>query len=176
MVLAQEIYEIVEALTQRHGTRNPLTIAKNLGIHIYYPDNFTKLLGMYMHAYHNSAIFLNDQMSEPMILMVAAHELGHDQLHRDQIKYKTFKDFNTSMLKDPNEYEANAFAAHLLMQTDQFMEYANAQYTPEQIAASMNTNRELVIIKQNELIKLGYPLNIPEPVPGNFFSKISKFK
>ncbi|KIR03778.1 hypothetical protein P261_02593 [Lachnospiraceae bacterium TWA4] len=59
---SQEIYKKAENLVHLCGTRNPEQIAKELGIWIYYEDNFNELLGMYTFRWNHRLIFLNPRM------------------------------------------------------------------------------------------------------------------
>ena len=172
MINSKEIYLKANRLVRLYETRNPLKIAERRGIFVYYADDFTKLLGMYTCNFKNSAIFLNNRMGEELTLMVAAHELGHDVLHRQKAKEMLLKEFDLFNLKDYSEYEANAFAAHLLLDTEEFLEYAKMNYDIYQIARSMNVNVHLAHIKQKELIKLGYYLSEPVEIKCDFFREI----
>ena len=172
MINSKEIYLKANRLVRIHETRNPLKIAEELGIFIYYSDDFTKLLGMYSYSFKNRAIFLNNRMDEELTLMVSAHELGHDTLHREEAKNTTMKEFDLFNIKDPSEYEANAFAAHLLLDTEEFLDYVRMDYDIYQIARAMNVHVHLAFIKQKELIELGYNLKEPVEIRGDFFKNI----
>lgn len=47
--------------------------------------------------------------------IVAAHELGHIILHRSQLKMAPMKDDVLYNMRDNTEYEANLFAADLIL-------------------------------------------------------------
>lgn len=69
-------------LVRRCGTRDPFGIAKHLGIEVIFCDNLGSLKGMYRVIKRNRFIFINSSLSDKMQRIVCAHELGHDQLHR----------------------------------------------------------------------------------------------
>jgi Zn-dependent peptidase ImmA (M78 family) len=75
-------------------------------------------------------------------------------------------------MKNSTEYEANAFAAHLLIDTGECLEYAREGYDVVQIASLMNSEINLMLIKLQELIRLGYNLRLPMEPRNDFFKKI----
>ena len=79
---SSEIYKVAKRLIKRFGTRNPKEIAKQLGIVIMYSDELGDLLGLYTNILRNRVIILNSRLNEFQQIMVLAHELGHDLLHR----------------------------------------------------------------------------------------------
>ena len=172
MISADLIHQKANMLVQRHETRDPIQIATEQGIYVYFRDDMSNLLGMYTNAFRNRGIFLNSRMDEPLVKMVLAHELGHDALHRERAKYGTVRKFDLLQLKDPSEYEANAFAAHLLLDTEEFMGYSRAEYDIEQIARTMSVVKELALIKWQELCKLDYEMNEPMTTNARFFRGI----
>ncbi len=73
-------------LVRRCGTRDPFEIAGDIGIDIIYNGNFGPLKGMYRVIKRNRFIFINENLSPRMQRIVCAHEIGHDQLHRNLAK------------------------------------------------------------------------------------------
>lgn len=53
------------------------------------------------------------------------------------------------------EYEANAFAAHLIIDDDDIYSMSKEKYDVVQMAKMLNVNINLVLIKLQELNKLG---------------------
>lgn len=165
------IYEKAERLVRKTGTNNVLQMANDLGIKIYYED-YENLLGMYTCKWRQRIIFLNSNLEDSMLQMVLAHELGHDFLHRD-LASKGLKEFALFDLKNITEYEANAFAAHLLLDNDQVYQLAMAGNDVEQIAKMLNSHINLLLIKMQEMNRLGFNFNLSN-VPRSDFLK--KFK
>ena len=66
MISADLIHQKANMLVQRHETRDPIQIAKEQGIYVYFRDDMSTLLGMYTNAFRNKGIFLNSRMDEPM--------------------------------------------------------------------------------------------------------------
>ena len=75
-------------------------------------------------------------------------------------------------MKNTTEYEANAFASHLLLDTDEMLEYAHRGYGAVEVAQLKGGDINLVLIKLAELNKLGYDLRMPTEPDGCFFKKI----
>ncbi|WP_312908739.1 ImmA/IrrE family metallo-endopeptidase [Tissierella praeacuta] len=167
------IYEQVRKIIRKFDTNDPFKIAKESNIKIKYLDNATDLLGMYTVIQRNRFIFLNSNMEEYMMKMVLAHELGHDALHRHLTKNSPFHEYELFNITSQPEYEANIFAAHLLLDDDEVMELANKKYTDVEIAGILNVNINLLIFKMNEMNRYGTNYNLRHAPQGNFFKKIN---
>ena len=68
-----------------------------------------------------------------------------------------------------HEYEANAFASHLIID-DELIDLMKQDYDVVQLSAAMGTNINLMLIKLNELNRMGWQLNLPY-VPHSDFLK-----
>lgn len=172
MIDSAEIYKKANNLVQMHGTRNTITLAKYSNIMVIPVDYFTNLLGMYVFRWKHRVMFLNSKMDDYLTLMVAGHELGHDAYHRELAKGEGMKEFELFRMKSSIEYEANAFAAHILIDTDECLEYARNGYDVVQIAKMMNSEINLMLIKLQELIRLGYDIRVPFEPRSDFFKNI----
>jgi Zn-dependent peptidase ImmA (M78 family) len=172
LIDSNTIYKKANQFVQAHGTRNTLILAESSGIDIVYTENFTTLLGMYINRWKHRAMFLNSKMDEYLTQMVAGHEMGHDVFHRNVAKGSGFQEFELFRMTNQTEYEANAFAAHILIDTDECMDYARNGYNVVQIAKSMNTEINLMLIKLQELNRLGYDLRLPMEPRSDFLKNI----
>ena len=76
------LYRAGSRIVKRCGTREPFSIADEMGIKVLFCDNFGPLKGMYRVIKRNRFIFINQNLSDQMQRIVCAHEIGHDQLHR----------------------------------------------------------------------------------------------
>lgn len=168
------IYQKATSLVRLAGTRDAEKIAKEVGIWIYDVPSFTDLLGMYTFRWNHRLIFLNSRMGHYLRQMVIAHELGHDSEHREKAKASTdgLKEFTLFQMKDTTEYEANAFASHILLDNEEVYELARAGYDVVQIAQQMGSDINLMLIKLQEMNKLGYDFNVPYDPDSRFFRKI----
>lgn len=167
---AEFIYLKARNILRHSSSRNPLRIADDLGINVRYNSEHTILLGMYVVSMKNRFIFLNENMDSFLFNQVVAHEIGHDQLHR-KLANKALHEFTLFNVKDNTEYEANAFASHLLMDNDDVMEKLKEGYTIEEAASFFEVHLPMMIIKLNEMKKLGYKMN---PLGYNINSKFLK--
>lgn len=147
-------------------------MARDLGIWIREEESFRDLLGMYTVRWRHRMIFLNPSMTPPLRQMVIAHELGHDALHRHFAQNRALQEFTLFNMKDSTEYEANAFAAHLLLDNEAVLQTAQQGHDIVQAARLLNTDINLLLIKLQEMNRLGYDFRMPMTPDGSFFRKI----
>lgn len=143
-------------LVHRYGTRDPFKIAKELGIKVMFVNDFEKLKGVYRVIKRNRWIFINANLSEWMQKVVCAHELGHDQLHRDFAKGDGLMEFVLYNMDSRPEFEANVLAAQILLPDDEIIEHIYNGYDAEQIARMMGSDINLVALKVATLNQQGY--------------------
>jgi len=166
---AKEIYEIALRLVKKYNTRDPEQIADYLGIKVFYSDELGDLLGLYTYMIKNRVIILNSKLSDFQKIMVLAHEIGHDRLHRQYAK-TGLQEYQIFDMRSPSEYEANAFAAHFLIDTDELIGYMkDYDYDPWSLAGCFNVNVNLILIKMQELNRMGYKIRIPMDPNPQFF-------
>lgn len=160
---ADSLTKVGSDLVKRCGTRDPFRIARELGIEVMFCSDFGPLKGMYRVIRRNRFIFLNEDLSPRMQRIVCAHELGHDQLHRNLAKGNSLQEFTLYDMTTKPEYEANIVAAEILLDTNEVLEYIyQYEYTSEQIAFAMQTDINLVALKVAHLIETGYDLRRQE--------------
>ena len=167
------IYNRASRLVRRCGTRDPVRIAEELGIRIYYEPELQDLLGMYTYAFRHRLMILNSHMDEKLRSLVVAHELGHDALHRDIAKNGCLQEFELFHIIDRTEYEANAFAAHILMDNEEIYSLARQGMDIVQIAGESgcgSVNMTLIMIQ--EMMHLGYDFRLPYEPDAEFFRRI----
>ena len=160
MSYIDDIASRANKMTADYATRNPFVIAKDLGIHVFFTKELTKLKGMYFIMKRNRYIYINDNLDARTKRIVCAHELGHDQLHRDLAKLGALQEFVLYDMSTRPEYEANVFAASLLLDENEMLSYIyDYNYDSEQIARVMGTDINLVALKAAQLTSKGYRLN-----------------
>ena len=168
---AETIYHKANELVRRCGTRDTLRIAGKIGIYIQQIDTFKELLGMYSYQHKERHILLNSNMDYITVQMVCGHEIGHDIFHREKAKSRMgLQEFTLFDMRSEMEYEANAFAAHLRIDSEELLELAGHGYDVVQLSSIMGTNVNLVLIKLNELNRMGLRLDLPY-VPRSDFLK-----
>lgn len=168
---AETIYKKAKELVKRCGTRDTLRIAGDIGIYIHQIDDFKELLGMYIYQHKERHILLNSHMDCITAQMVCGHEIGHDALHRERAKVGMgLQEFTLFDMRNEMEYEANAFSAHLQIDDEDLLELMSQGYDVVQLSSIMETNINLMLIKLNELNRMGCQLNLPY-IPRSDFLK-----
>lgn len=138
----------VKNLINRHETRDPWRIAKDLNIHVrYLPYETTK--GYFIKIKGNKFIIINSNLNETSQIIVLTHELGHALLHSN---HKSFLKYEKGVLLTQDEdlfnsnciYEnqANKFAAELLL-------HSGLEFVGETI--DKTTYEMLLCIKQTKI-------------------------
>ncbi|MDO4650298.1 MAG: ImmA/IrrE family metallo-endopeptidase [Eubacteriales bacterium] len=151
---ADSIIRKANRLVRLAGCHNADTIAKELGITII-PVKFSSQKGVYKVIERNRYIFIKDNLDDIMRNIVILHEIGHDQLHRGN--ETIFQEFNIfDMQGDIMEYEANLFAAQILLPDDDIIDYIYQGYDAGHIARAMNSDINLVALKVGDLSRRGY--------------------
>ena len=150
-----------ERLVGYYGTRDPFRIAKELGVHVLFEYDFKSLKGMYKVIQRSRFIFINGNLSERDQRTICAHELGHDRLHKQFAKTTAFQEFMLYDMRTRPEYEANIFACELLIGDDDIFPLIDREYDIYQIAGELGEDMNLVLIKIDELRKLGHDVRAP---------------
>ncbi len=156
------IHNMAQELVDRFGTRDPFVIAEGLGAHIKLVDNFVNLKGMYRVILGERYIFLSSNLDERTRRIVCAHELGHDQLHRPLATDSIIQEFMLYDMNSRPEYEANLFAAALLLDDQSMSECAADGCDVVQTSMRLETDINLVLIKMAQMNERGYHFNPPE--------------
>jgi Zn-dependent peptidase ImmA (M78 family) len=115
------ITRTVQKLISKYQTRNPYEICDGLGIRIIQKDLCEELQAYYYYTSRIRNIVLNNRVSEMMQRILVAHELGHDRLHRQIALLKGFQETEVFIQNIPTEYEANLFAAELLIDDEEVL-------------------------------------------------------
>ncbi|MSS19355.1 ImmA/IrrE family metallo-endopeptidase [Pseudoramibacter porci] len=173
MIDSSGIYRCAQHFIRQYGNRRLELIIQKLGIRLYEVPDLDELLGMYTVRWRHRIILINPSISEDLRRMVLAHELGHDQLHRDLAKGEALSENSLFDTVDHTEYEANAFAAHLLLDHDQVYELAQDGRDVVEMAKILRTDVNLVLIKLQEMTRLGWDLRVPLVPNARFFTNIN---
>ena len=168
------IFNTVNDLIEEHGTRDPVVIAQATNVDVYYSANLKRLLGMYTYQWGNGIIIINDTLDAPMKKIVAAHEVGHSELHREVVQQDSLMEFRLLSASTGVEHEANIFAAHLLLNNDEVYSLLKQGYDIGTVSKMMSTEPNLLMIKIKEMNKLGYTIPLTNEYDGRFFNKISE--
>ena len=115
---AGEIRKLCEDLRRDYdqGTEvpDPRTLSEELGARVrYFPLGGLK--GFYTLLNGIPFIVLEQELPEPLLRLVCAHELGHHLLHRPLAEKAVFNEYELYQMENVLEREANLFAAFLLI-------------------------------------------------------------
>lgn len=169
LLKSEIIFNRAQDTIRRCGTRNVDELAEALGVTVYDGQPFTDLLGMYICRWRRRFVFLGENLDEYLRRIVLAHELGHDAFHQKLAAGTNgLQEFSLFDIRTITEYEANAFAAHLLLDSDEVYELAREGKDLQQMSQIMNTRMNLLLIKMQEMNRLGYDFKLPGPANGSF--------
>ena len=151
------IAKACEELCSKHDSRNPFEIAACEGIHLRFCPEFQSLKGMYKVILEKRFIFLNGNLKRREAREVLAHELGHDTLHREMGENSIVQDHFLVDMRLKPEYEANLFAANLLLDDKEVLEAFKEGMSIKDCASRLKTTPlflelKLSILKEKGLI------------------------
>ena len=112
-------------LAHKYQTRDPYGICAGLGVRIRLKDLGTGIKAYYFYQSRIRNIVLNWRVSESVRRILAAHELGHDRLHKEIALLRGFQELDLFCQAQPMEYEANLFAAELLINDTELLGLLN---------------------------------------------------
>ena len=154
------IYDTTERLKKRFMTSDPFDIANGLGIYVSFRP-LGKLKGFYQIVNRERHIVINSSLNNRERIVVCAHELGHDRLHQTFAKVAALKDYLIYDVASNNEYEANLFAADLLMEDGQITELQN-DYDFIAMSRIIGVNPNLITFKLMSMMHRGSRFNLPD--------------
>ena len=166
------ISKVVEALTRKYLTRDPYEICDALGIKTRLKDLGPDIKAYYFYHSRIRNIVLNSRVSEVVRRILIAHELGHDRLHRDIALLKGLQEIELFDMTKPIEYEANLFAAELLLDDHEVLELLNDEDKSFfGVARELYVPAELLDFKFRVLKHKGYHLDAPYISSGDFLKQ-----
>jgi Zn-dependent peptidase ImmA (M78 family) len=138
---------LCDQLIARYGTRNPFSLADAMGVRVVSCPDFQNLEGMYKVILGERFVFLKGSLSRRRAGQILAHELGHDALHREMGEDSIVQDtFLVDMALKP-EYEANLFAAQILLPDEETLSLLKEGKTVREIASFFKVEEALVELK-----------------------------
>ena len=140
------IKNAADRLQRQYETRDPFTIAEGEGLEIVY-RSFDQLKGFYTRLEGQGFIVLNQELPYEIQRIICAHELGHDQLHREWAEDQVLQEFALYDMKRQPEYEANLFAASLLLDDADVLEGLQDGDTLMGLASKLGLDPELLHLK-----------------------------
>lgn len=158
----EEVLRVARAVRRRYRTREPFALAAAAGVNVRQED-FSSLRGLYTVILGNAFVALQADMPEPLARTVLMHELGHHFLHRELAANRAFRVVSDLPMTERPEYEANLFAADMLVSERALAPILRTHGTEEAAAAELSVCPELVSIKLECLARRGLRVNAAYP-------------
>ena len=170
----RDVFTLPRKLVRKHKTSDPFELAKRLGIIVKFRSDFVRQRGASVIILGNRIIFINANLSDQMQRMVCAHELGHLLLHRAAYgKAAWVLNHELFDIRNQLEYEANVFAANLLIDESEMFDYLNEGYTIVAVASSLGVNVNMLVLKLVEMNKQqGYDFRVSDMPERGFLGTI----
>jgi Zn-dependent peptidase ImmA (M78 family) len=160
---------LVDSLVCRYKTRDPYALCDALGVRIRLKDLGTDIKAYYVCMCRIRNIVINSRVSETVRRILVAHELGHDRLHKEIAMLKGFQEFELFETALSVEYEANIFAAELLIDDDELLELLNDDDKSFfGVASELYVPAALLDFKFRVLKTKGYRFDAPYIANGDF--------
>ena len=122
MYTADYIITAADRLVRKYRTRDPYELCRAMHIVLYRKDLQKKLKGFFFSHSRQKSIVIDENAGPVLERILVAHELGHAVLHRETALLHGFQEIE--MLEGsarPMEYEANLFAAELLLPDEEVL-------------------------------------------------------
>lgn len=150
------IYDTANDIIEKGKTRNPFSICENEGIKVKFADYFDRLPGMVIYMFGKPIVIINSNLTEQQQREVCAHELGHILLHADAMSSGYLENYEIYEMQDKKEYQANVFAAHLLIDEDEMLDHFYEGYDVFATSKILEVNPILLNIKLTDMNHMGY--------------------
>ena len=153
------VYQEIQKLVRRHGTRDPFELlsAMHVKVHVYFDLTTTK--GFTRYCLRQFFVGINGNLPESEQRIVAAHELGHIVLHAGELRTAPLFDTAVYDKRSSTEYEANLFAADLLLPDAEVLHAAAEPETDfSALCRVMDTVPELMDFKFLSMHRRGLPV------------------
>jgi len=169
MATIDYISKVANDLTSKYHTRDPFQICKELDIKIRLKDLGQNIKAYYFYHSRIRNIVLNINVSETIRRILVAHELGHDRVHNEMAMLKGFQEIELFDRARPTEYEANIFAAELLIEDNELLGLLNDEKkTFFDVARELYVPADLLDFKFRVLKHKGYRVYAPYTATGDF--------
>jgi Zn-dependent peptidase ImmA (M78 family) len=160
-------------LIKKFKTRDPYELCDALDIKIRYKDLGTQIKAYYIYIARIRNIVINYNVSEVVQRILVAHELGHDRLHTELAMQKGFHELELFNQTTTTEFEANVFAAELLIDDKELLKLFNDKDKSFfDIASELYIPAPLLDFKFRVLKHRGYKIKSPIIARGNFLKDV----
>lgn len=166
----------VQKIKKKYKETDPFRLCRAMGILVLYTPMGSGnkcCKGFYLSQSRKRAVTINSDMSPVYQRIIIAHELGHAILHTKSSGIKAFHDFYVFDTISHMEYEANIFAADLLMDDADVLELLKSDIRFYEAASRLNVLPELLDFKFRVLKQKGYKITgSPVVSDGTFLKNI----
>lgn len=162
---------VVRGLIEKYDERRPERLVRDLKILLRYEPmgkNDKACKGFFIYQSRQKLITINSDLDAQQSRIILAHELGHAQLHLDEMRRRLFHDFSMYDGASKLEYEANLFAAELLLDDDEVVTLLNEDDFFFSAAKRLEVPPELLDFKFRILKHKGYAVESPIIARGDF--------
>ena len=167
------VLTLPKQLIRRFGTRDPFQIAEALGCQVRFIAT-DRQKGFCVRVLKQYFIFIRQDMSEQMQRMCCAHELPHILLHKDYLgTADNMMHMELFDMRNQTEYEANLFAAALLIDDAELEERLREGMDIVAVASCFDVNVNLVALKLASTQKPGRSVDLPFTPDRRFLGRIA---
>ena len=173
---AEKICDTVSRIKSRYDFSDVYSLCRDMHILLlFYPmgDYEGACKGFFLLQSRIPSITVNSDLSESARRIVAAHELGHAVLHCRQAGTKAFRDFDVFDSRSAMEYEANLFAAELLIDDRELADMLKGDISLYDAARRLYVPPELLDFKLKKKKKRGCEAEPPMIAQSEFLKKMS---
>ena len=164
------IIERVNQLKNDFATNDPFELLEALGVPIKYNYDFTKLKAFYYVLFGQPYVVINGNLDSYQMRTVAAHELGHHILHAELAHESPLKEMGFYNIKSGPEYEANVFAANLLIDSEELDNLLSEEADFFRVCSILGVAPELMAFKMKSYSKNGIKYNVPVLCDSDFLA------
>ena len=169
MNTSEYIFDRVARIVKKHKSRNPFELCEALGIRIKYAELTDTLDGYFFSQSRIKTVVLNSALKEEDMRIICAHELGHACLHSDTLTAMRIIGSNGLFnAKSTAEYEANLFAAELLITDTEIRRHTRNNSSIYSLSVELCVPVELLDFKLRSMQERGYTVTAPYLASSDF--------
>ena len=173
MISIDYISNTAKTLTRKFNTLDPYELCDALDVKVRYKDLGTQIKAYYIYISRIRNIVINYNVSEVVQRILVAHELGHDRLHTELAMQRGFQELELFNQTTSTEFEANVFAAELLIDDKELIKLLNdKEKSFFDVASELYIPAQLLDFKFRVLKHKGYKIKSPIIARGNFLKDI----
>ena len=151
-------YQAANDIVQSTGTRNIKLIARSCSLDISETSRIKDMLSLLSLYFERSLVLIKRQLDKQTRQMVCGYALGQYLEHQLLMDLHTLNKFLAITDKHIILYEPDAFASHLMLDSDEVYQMTKHGLYAAQIVIAKRIHLNLVLVKLLELHHLGYDL------------------